>query len=118
VTRGLGDLLEPAQRAGGLGEFSLALARRRLRRLVRFGHLTDERADAVEGRGDFMNCSRALRWRGPYIRNTAPREKPPRVAAEIANLETFNLDNTVNFEEIDSVELTPNSISKWGNDHA
>ena len=46
-----GDLLEPPERAGGLGELSLALARRRARRLVRLRHLAKKRTDVVEGAG-------------------------------------------------------------------
>ncbi len=46
-----GDLLEPPERARGLGQLRLALARRRTRRLVRFRHFGEESADIVEGAG-------------------------------------------------------------------
>jgi hypothetical protein len=91
----LGNLLEPRQRAGGLGELSLALARRRPRRLVGLGHLTDERADVVEGRGDVMKGSRSLQSKRPYRGKGARREKRsgwPPIAAEIVSLRAFNVD--------------------------
>jgi hypothetical protein len=73
MTAGLGDLLEAAQRAGGLGELSLALARRRL---VSLRHLTDERADVVEGAGaDGMDRSLTAQSRDAYSRKPAAREK-------------------------------------------
>ena len=54
------NLLEPPERAGRLGELSLALARRRDRRLVRPGHLQEQRADVVEGAGGDHGVSRGL----------------------------------------------------------
>jgi hypothetical protein len=47
----LGNLLEPPERAGGLGQLPLALARRRTRRLVGFWHFRHEVADVVERAG-------------------------------------------------------------------
>ena len=46
-----GDLLEPAERTGGLGELPLPLARRVACGRVGLGHSSDEGADVVEGAG-------------------------------------------------------------------
>ena len=46
-----GDLLEPPERAWRFGQLRVAFPRRRPRRLVRFRHFPEKRADVVEGAG-------------------------------------------------------------------
>ena len=67
-----GNLLEPPERARGLGQLPLALARRRTRRLVGLWHFAQEIADIVEraaGGHDGLQEDRAaivdiaLRWK-------------------------------------------------------
>jgi hypothetical protein len=47
----LGNLLEPPKRTGGLGQLSLALARRRTRCFVSLWHFAQQITDIVERAG-------------------------------------------------------------------
>jgi hypothetical protein len=62
MTARLGDLLEPPERAGGLGELSLALARRGPRRSSGFGIRPMSARMSSKGR-DIMSGTRTFRSR-------------------------------------------------------